>query len=342
MRILYLVVNNGSDTRVVKEVASLSKKMDVSVVSISPSVQSGFLSEFGVEHIHIEGSFYSLRGFFKFWRTQRRIRQKVSFDYYYIIDEQLYLFAFLFFLRQRVLLDIFDSMFLKYRIPIFFKYILQRFLYFFPYKIIVTDNSRRNLMPDFVKDKLIVVRNVPPWKEYDNYQIDEFTIGFFGTLSVKRGSQFLLQLLSCNIGCKVIAAGWVYDAFTEHLMSNRDDIEYFGILNQESSNRLLNEKCMYNFLYYGDSNLNDIYASPNKLYDSILTGVPVIVNRHTKISDFVREHGIGYIIDKDCDLIEMCQELKSNHLKYKQNLLSMNKRSFIWETEEELLIKAFS
>jgi len=47
-----------------------------------------------------------------------------------------------------------------------------------------------------------------------------------------------------------------------------------------------------------DTSLNNDFCFPNKLLDSVLAGLPVAVSNLTELRGFIREHGVGVVMDQ--------------------------------------------
>lgn len=342
-KLLYIVSNDGSDTRVVKEVKTLSKKYDIYFLGIKQKKGDNYVSDDNVRaSFFIEGSHKSISTIlklnFKIWSLLR----KNCFSKVHVVDEQFFIFFIVVLFRQKVTLDLFDSFFLKLNKPNEDYYYFKKAVYAIPKKIIVTDENRFKLMPVFVKKKLVIIPNVPFYKEYKNKEhtvrdTNFLTICYFGSLHKDRGTDFLKNLLTQNEDVKVIAAGWINDELTKDLIKH-ERVHYLGILNQEETNKILNSEGDYLLSLYPTNNINNINASPNKLYDSIQTKTPLIINREIKVSEFVFKNNTGYIID-DMNEIDYVYLKKDLILKLKNyNFSNELALKFCWENYENKLL----
>jgi succinoglycan biosynthesis protein ExoL len=55
-----------------------------------------------------------------------------------------------------------------------------------------------------------------------------------------------------------------------------------------------------------DHSINEVWLLPNRLYDSIATGVPIIGTKGTATGDYIEESGIGYSVLLDHDEVCAC------------------------------------
>lgn len=80
--------------------------------------------------------------------------------------------------------------------------------------------------------------------------------------------------------------------------------------------------------------MNNIYASPNKIYDAIQAGAAIIINPEVRVSRFVREHGLGVVLDayEPSDMKAVAQSLRDFQARYRPDPALRN--LFLWETVE--------
>ena len=334
-KILYLCANDGSDTRVVKEINTYNKKHDVYYLGVgNDATKSHFSSEICLFNL-VAGSHKSIITITKTLYSLSRLLIKYKFEKVHVVDEQFYIFFAPLLVNQHVILDVFDSYFLKLNKPYNNFFLLKRIVYALPKSIIVTDEQRLSLMPNFVTHKVTVIPNVPNFVDYSNLiksNSNMLRICYFGTLSKDRGSSFLKSLVEEDDRVSVVAAGWVSDDFTKDMIKH-DRVSYIGVKKQEEVNRILTVEGDYLLAIYPVNNINNIYASPNKIYDSFQTFTPLIINEEVLVSSFVRDQNIGFVVNKETSNI--VDELIKNKNKY-----SFNKQLVLehcWEKFESKL-----
>ncbi|HBN28064.1 MAG TPA: hypothetical protein DD421_03395, partial [Clostridiaceae bacterium] len=88
---------------------------------------------------------------------------------------------------------------------------------------------------------------------------------------------------------------------------------------------------------------NEKYGCPNKGYESIYTGTPILANKGTYFGDFVEKNDIGFTIDGYGDLKRIIDLILSNKdiLELKRKNINNIKNNFTWEKEESKLIKFY-
>lgn len=295
--LLYISINDGSDTRINKEIQTLATRFEVYYIGIGKSKEKAFVQRYCKYFQIVEGHHKSAVSLFKFYLLFLRLYFAHSFEAIHVINEQLLLifYPFLFFRKKKIVLDIFDSIFLRSGRQMEW---LKNLTYHLPSVILVTDNNRKSLMPAKFQHKIIVVENYP-YKYTGNVaksdNTDKLVIFYNGSMSKARGTDMLQGLLHLSPATVVKMAGWIYDQETKEL-SLHPQVNYLGVVTQQESMKVASE-CDYILSVYEPKNENNINASPNKIYDAIQAQTPVIINREVKIADFVAKQRIGYVTD---------------------------------------------
>ncbi|MCU0352900.1 MAG: hypothetical protein MUD08_04045 [Cytophagales bacterium] len=344
-RLLYISVNDGSDTRINKEINTLARDFDIDYIGIGRNTTQSFAKDkcwrFGL----VRGHHKSIPVFLQY---HAKTAAKCLFGRYnavHVINENLLLLfmPFLWHRRRKVVLDVFDSIFLRSGGK---HQWLQRLCYRFPKRLIVTDNNRKHLIPKPFQAKTTVVENYPyRFKEkIAKLQIpqaagtpstDGLLIFYNGSMSRSRGTDLLLRLLETDARIRVKMAGWVYDEPTRQL-SEHPNVEFMGVITQQESLRVA-AGCDYILSLYEPINANNINASPNKIYDAIQAGTPVIVNREVKIAAFVEENRLGYVMESfyETHYAELGQQLAA--LKSAFSFDESLRQRYTWEAVEQKL-----
>jgi len=342
--ILFIAPNDGSDTRINKEVISLSKNAYVYYIGIGEYKNISFVQKHCTGFFLIPGKNNSALTIIKQILKAIRILISHKISSIHFINEHSFIFFYPFIWNKYVVLDLFDSIFLTLNKPKNQWSIIKRIIYLPVNKVIVTDENRRGLLPDFLNEsnKVVVLENFPNYfslpkknKEKNN----KITILYSGTLMERRGTNILFNLVNKDHQIKIICAGWIKDYETKKLI-NHPSVNYLGIMKQEELLKITAHQCDYILSVYEPLHMQNINASPNKIYDSIMCDVPSIINNEVKISSFVKEENIGIVLNNyyNIDYNSFIEELKtrkdtfifSNELKYNNS----------WNMVESRLLKA--
>ncbi len=340
-RILYLSFNDGSDMRINKEVRTLSQHFEVTFVGIGESPVHAYVRKAPLAAFHfIKGRRRSPLTLLLYFL--RCIRLLISGRYYsiHVINEpQLLVLWPLLLVRRKIIVDIFDSVFLKNNLPGSHLKWLKWLVYLPAGHVIITDENRLSLLPRFLKKRSIVLPNFPC--AYHGTSVAErgknLTILYFGWLGRKRGSETVRGILNTGKYIRILMAGWIADEYSRELLSD-PRVRWYGTLPQHEAMKLAASQADYILCVYAPVHDNNINASPNKIYDAIQTKTPVIINREVRIADFVRRHKIGYIMPsyevQDYHILADDLVRRRRDYHFPKEMV----RDFTWENVSDILV----
>lgn len=341
--LLYLCINDGSDTRINKEIKTLAQDFEVVYLGIGRDTSQAFVKTHCHKFHLIEGHHKSLGTLTKYFFTFIQLYFSRRYASIHVVNEQLLIifFPFLWWSRRRVVADIFDSIFL--RTSSGWVRSLQGFLYRLPKRIIVTDDNRKTLVPAEFLSKTVVVENFPyAFKEVQPKAAapDELLILYSGSLGTTRGTVLLNQLVQLSPQVKIWMVGWVYDEPTR-LLSEHPQVTFWGVKTQQETMKLASA-CDYILSVYEPINDNNLNASPNKIYDAIQARTPVIINAEIKVSQFVAAQNLGYVTESFYE--ETPSELLKNLIAQKSKYVfdTTLSHAYTWEAIETKLTQAHS
>lgn len=339
-KILYISTNDGSDMRINKEVKTLSKFVDVYFLGVGNYGEKNYAKVMCKEFFLIEEKRNSAKAILKQIKKFKKWTKENRFDSIHIINEQLMIFFYPFLFKQHVVLDIFDSLFMKKNQPGNKLKYLKKIVYAPISYLFVTDENRKQMMPDFVQERLGILENYP--NRYDGEtkkNTKDLSIFYNGSMSDARGTKILQDLIKNYSNVKVVMAGWMADENTNNF-ANSKSVDYRGVITQKEATAIAAAQVDYIMCCYEPSNQNNINASPNKIYDAIQTHTPVIMNGEVKVSSFVRGKNIGVVLDSfyDYDVDQLYKELVDKKQTFDFNEDHANKYS--WESIEKKLLVA--
>jgi hypothetical protein len=336
-------MNDGSDARISKEIKTLSQDFDIDFLGIGKNDDDLGIKAFVHNYKCIIGSHRSVKILLKYLVLLKSLDRK-SYDAVYVVDEQLLIFVLPLIKRCYVILDLFDSMFLKLNKEGNKWIWLKKILYNRMKKVIVTDQHRFDLLPDFIKDRAFVLPNYPEQQEFGKKRFNEgkIVLGVFGTLTRERGLGFLETLLERNSDIEVHCAGWLGDQYAKEFVHG-SSVKYLGIMDKDEVN-----KYVYHFIdlvvaIYPQSNMNNYNASPTKLYDAIMSKTPVIMNRWVRISSFVEEINAGMVVELNSIGVNNLhfQDLKNYLESYSHSVFHEISMKYSWNDFEERYLELF-
>lgn len=155
----------------------------------------------------------------------------------------------------------------------------------------------------FYKGKHILVENWPALQIFKDFIRDEnngeFIIGYIGVIRYLPCISSLITAVEylrrhgLNIKIKFAGGGDIDIVKKLFPESVKNCAVFIGSFNYEEEITKLYKNIDLNFAVYDVSVKNVRYAMPNKYYESILTGIPIIVSEGTFLQKKVKETGIG-------------------------------------------------
>ena len=343
-KLVYISSNDGSDTRIVKEVRTLSGTYDIIFLGVGPYGEKNYAKAYCRDFMLIQGKRNRPLTLLRHVWALVTVLMREKVHSIHVINEQLMIFFYPFLFRRRVVLDIFDSFFLMHVNKPGNRWDLVKRLVYAPVDtILVTDENRFGLMNDHSKGITRILPNYP--NRHPEYRKesdpDRVTLFYSGTMNVDRGTRILRSLLKADPRVRVVMAGWITDEETRAL-SAAEGVDFRGVMPQEQALEVAARECDYVLCLYSPHTENNINASPNKIYDAIQTSTPVIINAEVKVSSFVTEQHLGYVLKSytDYDAVALAGELMSAKRSFVFN--KELRETYTWESVEPVLLEAHS
>lgn len=341
-RLLYISVNDGSDTRIGKEIRTLARSVEVTFVGVRQDANVRSQLPAGTRQFILQGwrrgPWTIIRLAMLVWRLG-----PASFDTVHVVNENLLLAMLPVLLTaRRIVLDIFDSAFLTGGLlGGVLRHPAQWLVHNVCEVALVTDDNRLGLIPAAYRCNVRVVPNYPSsLPELPPRRVVSPTsplrIFLSGTITNGRGLEFLEALMQMDPSVEVVAAGWVNDA-PGRLICQHPRVTFLGVITPAEAARVARD-CDYILCLYAPTVPNNIHASPNKIYDSALLGVPVIINAEVLAARLVREEGLGFVLPGYYPPYDpgTPSALKSG----REVLRGQGGSRFTWESVEDTLLAA--
>jgi glycosyltransferase involved in cell wall biosynthesis len=93
--------------------------------------------------------------------------------------------------------------------------------------------------------------------------------------------------------------------------------------------------------FYRNTNLNNYYCAPNKVYDYLMNGIPIITNAYPGLLDVIAKHRVGVCVDEvDAESIGgAIAAIESGRLW--ENITLDLKQKYCWEAQEAKYLRLF-
>ena len=141
---------------------------------------------------------------------------------------------------------------------------------------------------------------------------------------------------------KIVLVGPVDQKVKAQIEEQYKSVVYFtGYINQLALTQYI-DHARYSIILYNDHNPNEMLCEPNRLYQAICRGVPVIVGMNPPMKNLVEQYGIGQVLSDDGKdsngIFDAILKMELNISKYRENV-SMMRDTFIWESQEAIITK---
>ena len=221
--------------------------------------------------------------------------------------------------------------------------------------VITVNKSIANLFKEKYGKEVSVVRNIPPTygtvklksKKELGLPADTPTILLQGAgINIQRGAEELIEAMQnvTNAHLVIIGGGDVIEILKSMVleMNLRDKVTFIPKLPFEEL-RQYTALADIGFTLDKDTNINYRFSLPNKLFDYIHSGVPVLASPLVEIKQIIDKYQVGETIDSHepkqlADRIESMLANREQLQQYKQNCKQAAK-ILNWENEKEKLIE---
>jgi glycosyltransferase involved in cell wall biosynthesis len=192
--------------------------------------------------------------------------------------------------------------------------------------IIICEEERLSQIPYSIEGKYSVLQNIPSFQEDtflykdDNckFNNDKTVLSYVGGFTADRCLDILIQGAVDGL-YNLLIAGYGNQNILEQLerAKNSSNVKYFGKVKYTDGLRI-----MYNsdviYAAYSKTNPNHFYAAPNKYYEAMFVGKPIITTKGINVAEKVVKNQIGFEVDETYnDLCELIATIDNTELKEK-------------------------
>jgi len=229
----------------------------------------------------------------------------------------------------------------------------EKYLIRFTDTVFLVDEIRYSQIKGAKINKIAYIYNTPPDHDKIGQNPDHapglntFVLFYAGILHKSRGLEYVLRAIMDINPLQLIIAGigQDLDLIKEYTKRYPEKIRYLGVVSyEEVIDNSLRADVLFGF--YDPAIPNNRYASPNKLFESMMCGKPIITNDSTSMAEIVRKEKCGLIVPYgDVDAIrhairtlmddpELCMQLGAHGREaYEQK--------YTWTIMEKRLITAY-
>lgn len=195
-------------------------------------------------------------------------------------------------------------------------------------------------------ERITVITNAPLDGYFENTTKSNcavLRVGYVGGLNYLEELQLLLDAASDLLGVRVlVSGGGRHFVLLRDKYSNIENITFTGPYAPESVAKPYSEVDVSYAFYHTDTGL---YALPNKFFESMMSGTPVIVNALSEAAKFVVEEGTGYLLSEGTvmALRELLKRIAHDRqeLIAKANNVGRVRNDYTWQVNAERLLEMY-
>lgn len=312
-----------------------------------PITRLGYKATFG------EG-FKNIKAYLGFQFHMRRWLRKNKFDIVHSCDFDTAFFSIGVVKRkkEKFVFDIFDFL---YDRPNSF---MQKCVKKAQYKLInnadatiICTEERKNQIAGSVPKKLTVIHNTPAeqqtsFAKIDLYKSGKVKIVYIGMLQDYRLLKEVVEAVGESNQLELHIGGFgKYESDMMNAAEKYENIHFYGRV-AYADTLALEKECDIMLAIYDPTIGNHFYAAPNKFYESLMLGKPVVMVKNTGMSTVVENNNIGVLIDYSKEGfiqgIEKLIEKKDEWTSMGQRMQTLYKEKYSWDEMKKRLLKLYS
>lgn len=200
--------------------------------------------------------------------------------------------------------------------------------------IICTEQRRKQIQKSNPK-KVFVIHNTPEIEqmEYQNkFNPNKIKVCYVGILQDDRLIKEICEEISkCNNIELHIGGFGKYEEYIKELSEHHSNIFFYGQMKYKDVLKLEN-KCDILFATYNPEIPNNQYSAPNKVYEAMCLGKPIIVCKNTGVDELVKKENIGYVIKYDAkEFIKVLKKItKEDYKKMSEKGYKLYSEKYNW------------
>lgn len=172
--------------------------------------------------------------------------------------------------------------------------------------VICTDARKQQIIGS-KPTRLVVVHNTPVINQelVENlrakYRKNDsmLKLCYIGTISEDRFIKMIIELTKRNHFIELVIAGnGTLENYVRNEATYCNRITYLGKVSYDKSFELYAE-CDLMFAIYSNNRKNNVFSAPNKVYEAMILGKPIIVAEGSGVDDLVNKKNMGIVVKYD-------------------------------------------
>lgn len=253
----------------------------------------------------------------------------------------------------KIVYDVFDYYVDGFKIPELLKppiKAIDRYLMNHANALILCTDERKKQVGRLKQDNICVIHNTPekaePTCNATEGSEGRLKIVYVGILGNERLIPELLEIVSKDSSIELHIAGFgQYERMAEDYSNKYSNIIFYGKIPYDKTLRL-ESSCQVMTAIYDPTNRNHKYAAPNKFYEALMLGKPLIMCKGTGMSQYVSKYNFGVLIDYSKEGLKngilYIKEHLSEFISRSEIEQSIYDREFNWDTMKKRLIQLYT
>jgi len=296
---------------------------------------------------------------FQFFLLKELLRSRKSVELIHAADFDTVIPAFLMklFFRKKVIYDIYDFYVDSFSVPEKIKPLIRRidlFIVSFVDAVIITTEARLEQIKGAVPRRIESIHNTPAGITLKHTKLPiyskktlkyDVTVAYVGILQDGRLLLEILDVFKKNPNWQLIVAGFgKYEKYFEDADREFSNIQFLGKVAYDQSLSISYSADLL-FATYDPTIQNHRYSSPNKFYEAMMLGKPIIVCTGTGIDALIVEQEVGWVIEYSADAFESAVKEflmnKDHALRIQTKMMSLYRNKYNWEIMSVRLLNLY-
>ena len=232
------------------------------------------------------------------------------------------------------------------------------FVYFVDHIVVVSNSIGVWYQNNYPAKSVSVVRNIPVNKLFldssdqkSNYLRNKFNIPsehiifiYQGIISEERGIRVLLDVFSkIESNFHIVFMGYGVDVDLVKQNSSEKKNIHFHVAVKQNELRNITSSADVGLCILKSDSLSHYYCLPNKVFEYILSDLPIIASNFPDLKEFVELNNFGWVCEPKMDAImKIVTSIKKIEIKKCVEQIKIKKCKYDWRNEEIIYAKIFS
>lgn len=215
--------------------------------------------------------------------------------------------------------------------------------------VILVDENRKSQIKPAMPKKLVFIYNTPDIdnkiaKSLRSKKIIKNYFFYGGSLNSDRMIKDIVEIFTQNKNLTLEIAGWgPLKEFVQKISKRNRNIKFLGKVTYDT----VLEKTAQSqavIAFYDPAIKNNQMASPNKFFEAIAIGKPIITNRNTLMAEYVKKYNLGYTVDfgdKKNTEKALTNISGSRLAEFKKNSLKIYEKKYNWSFMKKQLLDTY-